>query len=315
MLRLHHVRHKWVWGTGRMIMTGKWSTQRKACPSAASSSSNLTWTALELNLGLASEGLANTAWVMAHPLSTTLGLQTWSVINSWTATVQKATTRNREESEQESEGLDSDTLCTTAHLWCFICVDFCNVRATGMVINTSLVSHQCIWKMFWPLAAYHYALTLTKQAIMTWKHELNYNNSAVNLWVWYCFDWKLWKRKKYSVFFHIISFMNTQSADYYVFSTITMMTLNTAVWYTKTTGWNYYVYKNIASIMSKFCPHHIKLYKATAKIINYNVQEGIQKKDYECGTINRVELIIGCGTRMWQFPDCWWDELCSKQGK
>jgi len=50
--------------------------------------------------------------------------------------------------------------------------------------------------------------------------------------------------------------------------------------------------------MSKFCPHHIKLYKATAKIINYNVQEGIQKKDYECGTINRVELIIGCGTRM-----------------
>jgi hypothetical protein len=45
------------------------------------------------------------------------------------------------------------------------------------------------------------------------------------------------------------------------------------------------------------------------------VQEGIQKKDYECGTINRVELIIGCGTRMWQLSDCCWDELCPKQGK
>jgi hypothetical protein len=36
------------------------------------------------------------------------------------------------------------------------------------------------------------------------------------------------KEKKIFNFFHIISFPNSQSADYYVFSTITMMTLNTA---------------------------------------------------------------------------------------
>lgn len=38
---------------------------------------------------------------------------------------------------------------------------------------------------------------------------------------------KMMKKKKYSIFFHIISFMNSQNVDYYAFSTITM-TLNTA---------------------------------------------------------------------------------------
>lgn len=96
-----------------------------------------------------------------------------------------------------------------------------------------------------------------------------------------------------------LTFLNSQSADYYVFSTITMMTVNTEkVWYTKTTGLNYYTNKNMASTMSKFCPHHIKLHKTITKITDYDVQEGSQKKDYECGTISQVELIIGCGTRM-----------------
>ena len=39
---------------------------------------------------------------------------------------------------------------------------------------------------------------------------------------------KMMKKKKIFKFFHIISFLNSQSADYYVFSTLTMMTLNTA---------------------------------------------------------------------------------------
>jgi hypothetical protein len=33
-------------------------------------------------------------------------------------------------------------------------------------------------------------------------------------------------------------------------------------------------------------PRHIKLYKAIEKLIDHNVQEGIRKKDYECGTIS-----------------------------
>jgi len=61
-------------------------------------------------------------------------------------------------------------------------------NGTGMVINMSLVSQQCVWKMFRPLDAYHYALTSTEQTIMTRKYKLIYNSSAVNLGVWYCFD-------------------------------------------------------------------------------------------------------------------------------
>jgi len=72
---------------------------------------------------------------------------------------------------------------------------------TSMVINTSLISRQCIWKMFWPLDAYHYAPTSTERIITTWKYKLIYNNSAVNLCVSYRLDWKWWKRKKYSIFF------------------------------------------------------------------------------------------------------------------
>lgn len=39
---------------------------------------------------------------------------------------------------------------------------------------------------------------------------------------------KMTKKKEIFNFFHIISFLNSQSTDYYVFSTITMITLNTA---------------------------------------------------------------------------------------
>ena len=147
-----------------------------------------------------------------------------------------------------------DSTLVVLHMCRFLqCAPSMNI-GTGMAINTNLVSQQCIWKMFWPLDAYHYALTSTERIIMTWKYKLIYNNSAVNSRVWCRLDWKLWKRKKYSIFSHYLISEQTKRwllcLQYHNYD----HTEHSKVWYTKTTGWNYCINRNIASTTSKFCP-------------------------------------------------------------